>query len=284
MKLVYLGTDAHYSCFEYLVREHEVVALYSCGCIEDYFRDEGICELARQNNIRIHKETITGAAIEKYMDEGCFWFFSADYGRKIPVPADDRFRGVNMHASLLPEGRCYCPIECAMERGLSETGVTLHRLEESFDTGDILFQERVPVLPGDSSVDLYMKCDLAALGITKEFAKDPETAWQGAKPQRERLPMWRVERYDEARLSHELTVDEASCRYRIYNRMMRVKCAGSVWFIVSAEFGNAKPEYDEVMIGDRLIYRLADGHVRLALVEAHKPEEVWESIAYPFAF
>ncbi|MFR2694775.1 MAG: formyltransferase family protein [Enterocloster bolteae] len=59
----------------------------------------------------------------------------AEYSHKIPVPDDSRFYGVNIHSSLLPEGRSYYPIECAMERGLGRSGVTMHKIAKSLDRG-----------------------------------------------------------------------------------------------------------------------------------------------------
>ncbi|MGZ6213685.1 MAG: methionyl-tRNA formyltransferase, partial [Candidatus Limnocylindria bacterium] len=49
---------------------------------------------------------------------------------------------LNVHPSLLPRHRGPDPTYWAIDSGDEETGVTVHRLEEAYDTGEILAQER----------------------------------------------------------------------------------------------------------------------------------------------
>jgi methionyl-tRNA formyltransferase len=54
---------------------------------------------------------------------------------------------INVHASLLPELRGAAPINWAIVRGYTETGVTIMRMVEAMDAGPVLHQVREPVLP-----------------------------------------------------------------------------------------------------------------------------------------
>lgn len=78
------------------------------------------------------------------------------YGRLIPLwmLALPKHGNLNVHASLLPTYRGAAPIQWAVANGEMETGVTTMRIDEGLDTGDILLQERVPILPGQTSVEL----------------------------------------------------------------------------------------------------------------------------------
>lgn len=58
---------------------------------------------------------------------------------------------INLHASLLPKYRGAAPIQWAIINGEQETGVTTIRMDPGMDTGDILLQERVPILPEDTA-------------------------------------------------------------------------------------------------------------------------------------
>jgi methionyl-tRNA formyltransferase len=71
---------------------------------------------------------------------------------------------VNVHGSLLPELRGAAPIQWAILRGYSETGVTTMFMDAGMDTGDILLQAREPILPQDTSGDLAAR--LAPLGAS----------------------------------------------------------------------------------------------------------------------
>lgn len=57
----------------------------------------------------------------------------------------------NLHASLLPRYRGAAPINRAVMNGDTETGVTTFFLKHEIDTGDILAQERVAILPEDNA-------------------------------------------------------------------------------------------------------------------------------------
>lgn len=57
---------------------------------------------------------------------------------------------LNIHPAYLPEFPGKQGILDAFNAGVSQTGVTVHLVDEGVDTGKILLQERVPVLPEDS--------------------------------------------------------------------------------------------------------------------------------------
>lgn len=54
---------------------------------------------------------------------------------------------INVHASLLPQYRGAAPINWAVINGEKETGVTTFKLKHEIDTGDILLQEKIAILP-----------------------------------------------------------------------------------------------------------------------------------------
>lgn len=61
---------------------------------------------------------------------------------------------VNVHASLLPKYRGSAPINWAIIHGETETGVTTMMTDKGMDTGDILLQREVEVLPGENAGQL----------------------------------------------------------------------------------------------------------------------------------
>lgn len=64
---------------------------------------------------------------------------------------------INVHASLLPQYRGAAPINWAIINGETETGVTTFKLKHEIDTGNILVQEKVAILPEDNIGTLYEK-------------------------------------------------------------------------------------------------------------------------------
>ncbi|MDD5088411.1 MAG: methionyl-tRNA formyltransferase [bacterium] len=73
-----------------------------------------------------------------------------------------RLGSFNVHPSLLPRGRGPAPIPWTLIRGEPETGVTIIRLSETIDGGDILAQERTPIEADDNFGTLHDR--LAQLG------------------------------------------------------------------------------------------------------------------------
>jgi methionyl-tRNA formyltransferase len=88
----------------------------------------------------------------------------AAYGQILPEAMLDlpRFGGLNVHASLLPKYRGAAPIQWAILSDEAETGVTIMKMSAGLDTGDILSQRSIPILPGDNSATLHDR--LAVLG------------------------------------------------------------------------------------------------------------------------
>ncbi|MEW5804974.1 MAG: methionyl-tRNA formyltransferase [bacterium] len=72
------------------------------------------------------------------------------------------FGCVNVHGSLLPRHRGASPIQWAIIEGDEKTGVTTIQMDEGMDTGDILLQKEIIVLPEDTAGTLFEK--LARLG------------------------------------------------------------------------------------------------------------------------
>ncbi|MDR2585865.1 MAG: methionyl-tRNA formyltransferase [Prevotellaceae bacterium] len=61
----------------------------------------------------------------------------------------------NLHASLLPQYRGAAPINWALINGETVTGVTTFLIDHQIDTGHILFQESISVLPDDNAGTLH---------------------------------------------------------------------------------------------------------------------------------
>ena len=66
-------------------------------------------------------------------------------------------RVVNVHPALLPAFPGAHAVEEALAAGVTETGVTVHLVDEGVDTGLVLRQAVVPVLPGDTPEALHAR-------------------------------------------------------------------------------------------------------------------------------
>lgn len=88
------------------------------------------------------------------------------YGRILPrsVFALPRLETINIHFSLLPAFRGASPIEAALLCGTDQTGVSIQRIVEALDAGDVVESETVRIAAEDHFPELFGK--LVAAGLT----------------------------------------------------------------------------------------------------------------------
>lgn len=89
----------------------------------------------------------------------------AQYGLLIPKHTLEapEMGTINVHTSLLPKYRGASPIQCALMSGETQTGVTIMKMDEGFDTGPILLQKTVKIDQNDTYLTLDAK--LASEGL-----------------------------------------------------------------------------------------------------------------------
>ncbi|MGI6165638.1 MAG: methionyl-tRNA formyltransferase, partial [Limnochordia bacterium] len=88
------------------------------------------------------------------------------FGQKIPeeILQMGKYGCINVHASLLPKYRGAAPIQWAILKGETTTGVTVMQMDTGWDTGDILMQREIVLSPEETGGTLHDR--LAALGAT----------------------------------------------------------------------------------------------------------------------
>lgn len=76
----------------------------------------------------------------------------AGYMQILSAEFINRFFGriINVHPSLLPKYPGLAAIEQALDAGETQTGVTVHYVDEGVDTGDVIAQEPIGIAPGES--------------------------------------------------------------------------------------------------------------------------------------
>ena len=97
---------------------------------------------------------------------GCDAMVVVGYGQIIPqVVIDLAPLGIiNVHASLLPKYRGAGPIQWAIARGETRTGVTTMRINAGLDTGDMLLKAETEIGPDETAVELGKR--LAVMGAS----------------------------------------------------------------------------------------------------------------------
>lgn len=98
-------------------------------------------------DLRVAQE-LTAAKIELVALAGYMRLVTPAFLRAFPG------RVINLHPALLPSFPGMHAIRQAIEAGVRVTGITVHFVDEGTDTGPIIAQSAVPVLPGDTEATL----------------------------------------------------------------------------------------------------------------------------------
>jgi phosphoribosylglycinamide formyltransferase-1 len=97
----------------------------------------------------------------------------AGYMRMVKQPLLDAFprRIINIHPSLLPQFPGIESWKQAHAAGAKVTGCTVHYVDAGMDTGEIIAQREVPVLPGDTPETLHARIQIAEHEIYPEVIR-----------------------------------------------------------------------------------------------------------------
>lgn len=99
----------------------------------------------------------------RFQEAGCDLIVCAGFMRRLkdPILSDFAGRIVNVHPSLLPAFPGRSAWAQAFDAGVRETGCTVHFIDAGIDTGPIIAQSRVPILPEDTVDDVRKRIQAA---------------------------------------------------------------------------------------------------------------------------
>jgi len=130
-----------------------------------FARERGLhAEFVHPGKFRTKMEPEAEARLVTLLQEaGVEWVVLAGYMRMIKAPMLEAFpnRILNIHPSLLPQFPGLAAWKQALEAGAAVTGCTVHYVDGGMDTGPVIAQSKVPVLPGDTAETLHARIQAA---------------------------------------------------------------------------------------------------------------------------
>ena len=90
---------------------------------------------------------------------------SAGFMRILSERITSRFKIINSHPALLPLYPGAHAVRDALAAGATETGTTIHWVDAGVDTGQVIAQERVEILPGDTEESLHERIKIVERGL-----------------------------------------------------------------------------------------------------------------------
>ena len=181
MKSIFMGTP--YFGKEILKKLHTDFSIHTVVCQPDKpvgrkkeFIYSEVKNYALKENLRIlQPEKIKNN--ESFLNElkaiNPDFIFVAAYGKILTkdVLNIPKFGCINVHSSLLPKYRGAAPINWALINGDKETGVTIMKMDEGMDTGNIILSKRISIEEGDNVLSLTEKLATIGCNAIGEFFK-----------------------------------------------------------------------------------------------------------------
>lgn len=143
--------------------------------------DAGILQIAREGGApAVHlppgrfrtklEPEIEQRLVTLLRDAGVELVALAGYMRLVKAPMLEAFprRVINIHPSLLPKFPGLEAWRQALEAGESETGCTVHYVDQGMDTGEIIAQRRVAIRAGDTPESLHARIQVAEHALYPE--------------------------------------------------------------------------------------------------------------------
>ena len=90
---------------------------------------------------------------------------SAGFMRILSERITSRFRIINSHPALLPLFPGAHAVRDALAAGATQTGTTIHWVDAGVDTGQVIAQERVEILAGDTQESLHERIKIVERGL-----------------------------------------------------------------------------------------------------------------------
>ncbi len=190
------------------------------SCIEEIYRINGKLDLlitlkdekARDKSGRIYLDQISeknniqllkinnindDEAIDRLKDID--WLFIIGWSQiaKKELLETPKYGCIGMHPTLLPVGRGRAAIPWAIIKGLEYTGVSMFKLDEGVDTGDIIGQGVIQIDGKTTATELYKKVEDMHISLISKYwndisnnkiiltkqNEDNATEWPGRKPE-----------------------------------------------------------------------------------------------------
>ena len=172
----------------------------------DKFAEDHNIPLLIINNI--NQDIVEKTIKEKELD----WLFIIGWSQiaKKNILNAPRRGCIGMHPTLLPQGRGRASIPWAILKGLKETGVTLFRLDEGTDTGDIIGQEVISLSAKITATELYNKVNEAHITLLEQFWNGIVEDKISLKKQNEReATYWEGRRPEDGEIYKDMALEEA---------------------------------------------------------------------------
>ena len=126
---------------------------------------------------------ITSTVADDLVKLGTEVLLISGYPKIIPHDIFSKFKTINIHPSYLPYGRGIWPQPSIIYGNFQAAGVTLHKMDKNFDTGNVILREKVGVEKCENLHTLMFKQAILAETMADNLATNFDILWQNSREQ-----------------------------------------------------------------------------------------------------
>ena len=174
-KIVFMGTpDFAVPILEGLIENYDVKLVVCQPDRKKNRKGELIIpetkKIAIENNIEVFQPEKIKEDYQRIIDLKPDLIVTCAYGQIIPKELIDcpKYGSINVHGSLLPKLRGGAPIHWAIINGETETGMTIMKMSQKMDAGDIISQRKTKIDPNENLLSLYHRMSIIGKDLLLE--------------------------------------------------------------------------------------------------------------------
>lgn len=219
MKIAYCGYDFFSASLSTLLEANkQVYRLFTVPNRGVANTNQYMHEIAEQYQIPISLARIDEQTVLQLQEEGCELLITSAYNYKIPPLDNTTIRGINVHPSLLPKGRGEWPLPWTILTEQQTTGITVHKQEQEYDAGDILYQQSIPVDNDETLESLSAKLQMLAKSCLLEVVNDLDNLWVSAIPQSGEVSVWGTPTSEQRTIDWQWSVEKIDRMCRAFGK------------------------------------------------------------------
>lgn len=217
MKAAFVGIDILHPVLTSLYETGcEIMKIFSCRTDNVTEFNTKTVSFAKEHDIPLQLDRITQDDLFDLVAMGCDFVLVGGYYYVIPVI--EELRIVNTHPAFLPIGRGAWPMPLTILKGLTESGITMHRMTRGLDEGAIILQEKIPVYPKeDTLITLTRRQNQMIPAMVRRLVSDFDNLWDNAIPQDESIAeYWEMPGESDYTVTDHMTYDRADLILRAF--------------------------------------------------------------------
>ncbi|HEX8954911.1 MAG TPA: formyltransferase family protein [Burkholderiaceae bacterium] len=184
MRFAITACDRYARVFdEFLAAGWIPVKLFSSHPVNRLSANERVISLARRHGCPVQLTRMGAADLDDLAQRGCDALIVASYDWRIPRWQDKLQYAVNFHPSPLPLARGPYPLPRAILERRTHWGMSCHKIEHEFDSGDVLCIEEFGLHEEESHETLNLKLQMAGGRLARKLAPSFVERWNAAQPQ-----------------------------------------------------------------------------------------------------